>query len=133
MLARRERRACLGPHAALAAALAAAALAACSTVPVAGYPPFGEHHVAAEFVVPADGRLRVPASSASVLVQELRCEPRPRGEQFGAGGERWLLYPAGTAVRVRGRFRVYARADGHLPGAAELLPGASVVRRLDGP
>jgi len=66
-------------------------------------------------------------------VQELRCEPGARGEQFGPAGERWLLYPAGTEVRLRGRFRVYAAADGRLPGVGELLSGARRVQNLEGP
>jgi len=134
MLARRESRTPRSsPRAARAAVAAAVLLASCSVLPDASYPPFHDHHLAADFVVPADGRLRMPSSSPSLTIRELHFEPAPQGERFGRGGERWLLYAPGTAVRVHGRFRAYAGADGRLPGAAELLPGATRVHPLEGP
>ena len=128
MLARRETR--TPPLSVLTVSLL---LAACSVVPDASYPPFDEHHFAADFVVPADGRLPFPASSRCLTIQELHVSPAPHGEQFGEQGERWLLYAAGTAVHVRGRVRAYAGVDGHRPGVAELLPGAKHLQRLEGP
>lgn len=111
----------------------AAALAACSVVPAPHYPPFHDHLLAADFVVPAGGELRVPSSSPALAVNELHCEPPPHAERFSADGARWLRYPAGTAVRVRGRFRAYADPTGRLPTAAELLPGAVRLIALEGP
>ena len=71
---------------------------ACSNVPPATWPAFAEHHVAAEFVVPADGLLPMPLTSWSLVVRELTAEPAPHGERF-EGGRRWFVYPAGTSVR----------------------------------
>ncbi|MCB9884805.1 MAG: hypothetical protein H6838_04895 [Planctomycetes bacterium] len=103
------------------------AAAACSTVPEASYPPFADHDLRAEFVVPASGEFLFPASDARRVVQQLQLLPPPRGERFGAAGERWLLYPAGTKVQVTARLRTFAGDDGTLPTPAELLPGATIL------
>ena len=108
-------------------------LAGCSTLPDSRFPDFAEHHVAADFVVPAAGRLRLPSSTRSLVVQELSLDPTPEAELFDAQGERWLVYPAGTAVRVRCRFRAYAPNGGKVPGPAEVLIGARAIRNLEGP
>ena len=101
--------------------------AACSTVPEASYPPFADHDVRAEFVVPASGEFPFPASDARRIVQQLELLPPPLAERFGAAGERWLLYPAGTKVQVRARMRTFAGEGGSLPTPAELLPGATIL------
>jgi hypothetical protein len=119
----------LPPVPAAACAVAAAAtLAACSVLPPASYPAFVDHAVAAEFVVPDGGRLRLPATTADLVVLELRAAPPPQRELFGRDGERWFVYPAGTSVRVCCRFRSYAAA-----GAAPLTPGAVLpdAHRID--
>ncbi|HEX6810939.1 MAG TPA: hypothetical protein VF384_04875 [Planctomycetota bacterium] len=116
------------------AALACAAwLAGCSTMPDSRFPDFVEHHVTAQFVVPQAGRLRVPASNRSLVVQELSLEPLPQAEVFEANGERFLVYPAGTPVYVRCRFRAYATNGGPVPGLAEVLTGAHDIRNLQEP
>lgn len=108
-------------------------LAGCSTLPDSRFPDFAEHHVAAEFVVPAAGRLRLPSSTRSLVVQELSLDPTPEAEMFDAQGERWLVYPAGTAVHVRCRFRAYAQNGGRVPSPAEVLVGARDIRNLEEP
>jgi hypothetical protein len=108
-------------------------LACCSTLPDSRFPDFAEHHVAAEFLVPAAGRLRLPASTRSLVVQELSLDPTPQAEMFDAHGERWLVYPAGTAVHVRCRFRAYATNGGKVPSPAEVLIGARDIRNLEEP
>ena len=100
---------------------------------MASFPEFAEHHVAADFVVPAEGRLRLPVSTRSLVVQELGLEPAPQREQFDGNGARWLLYPAGTQVRVRCRFRAYAEPGQHAPDPAAILPGARRIEVLEGP
>ena len=108
-------------------------LAGCSTLPDSRFPDFAEHHVAAKFVVPAAGRLRLPSSTRSLVVQELSLDPTPQAEMFDAHGERWLVYPAGTAVHVRCRFRAYAHDGGKVPSPAEVLVGARDIRNLEEP
>ncbi len=103
-----------------------AAAAACSTLPEAGYPRFVDHEVTAEFVVPDSGELACPATHDGLIVQHLELSPLPHGERFADKDERWLLYPAGTRVQLRGRFRAFARADGSVPSPADLLPHARV-------
>lgn len=113
--------------------LATFALGACSTVPPHQYPPFAEHDVHADFVVPADGRLSMPSSSRGLVLQELRSEPPPQGEQLGASGERWWLFPQGTRVQVHCRFRAYAGSDGRVPGPDLVLPGSIALREVPRP
>ena len=108
-------------------------LANCSTLPDSRFPDFEEHHVAAEFLVPAAGRLRLPSSTRSLVVQELLLDPTPRAEMFDAHGERWLVYPAGTAVHVRCRFRAYSHDGGRVPSPAEVMAGARDIRDLQQP
>lgn len=117
---------------AAAGALLLAAVA-CSTLPPASYPPFAEHRVAADFVVPASGLLRLPATTRDLIVQELDAEPRPQREQFGQDGERFLVYPAGTAVRVRCRFRSYGELDRAPETPAQVLPAATHIELLTTP
>jgi len=105
----------------------------CSTLPDSRFPGFEEHHVAAEFLVPSAGRLRLPSSTRSLVVQELSLDPTPQAELFDSHGERWLVYPAGTAVHVRCRFRAYAQNGGKVPSPAEVLAGARDIRDLQEP
>jgi hypothetical protein len=107
--------------------------AACSTLPEASYPPFAEHLVAADFVVPASGLLRVPATTRDLVVQELAAQPQPQREQFGGDGERWLCYPAGTAVHVQCRYRSYAPPGGQPLAPAQVLAGARHLELLASP
>jgi hypothetical protein len=118
----------------LAAALCGAVLlASCSTLPDSRFPDFEEHNVAAEFLVPSAGRLRLPSSTRSLVVQELSLDPSPEAEMFDSKGERWLVYPAGTAVHVRCRFRAYAQNGGKVPSPAEVLAGARDIKDLQEP
>jgi hypothetical protein len=107
-------------------------LGACSNIPPAEFPAFTERAVAAEFVVPADGRLMMPHSSWLLVVQELEADPAPQAERFD-GGTRWFVYPAGTAVRVRCRYRAYAEPGGRPAEPADVLSGASSIRALEEP
>lgn len=104
--------------------------AACSTLPPPQYPPFTELDVHADCVVPADGRLRVPASSRDCVVYELATTPDAAGEAFGGDGERWLLFAPGTRVRVGCRFRVYAAAGDPRRDATTWLPHAVSLEGL---
>ena len=114
------------------AALALLASAACSTLPVASRPPFADHHVRAEFVVPEHGRLALPESRDDLVLRELSLVPPPLGEQF-AHAQRCFLYAPGTRVQVEARFRVYG-TDGHPPAPPEqVLVGATSVRSLAAP
>lgn len=117
----------------LAALLPCLVAATCSVVPEAAYPPFADHDVTADFVVADDGLLRVPASSRQLVVQQLTAEPRPERERFGAGGERWLVYPAGTPVCLHCRFRAYAGPDDRVPSVTDVLPGALRIRSVEAP
>lgn len=121
----RLRRACLGA--------AALWLGACSALPPASYPAFAEHSLAADFVVPADGLLRLPASTGDLVVHRLTATPPPQRERFGSAGERWFVYPAGTHVHVQCSCRSYARADGRPLAPAQLLPGANHLEVLTAP
>jgi hypothetical protein len=125
----------LGPRTSARAAMSVliGALAACSSLPEPGFPAFADHHVDAEFVVPAEGRLRLPATTRALVVHELGLHPAPLQEQFDAAGGRWLVYPAGTNVHVRCRFRAYAGAGGSVPAAADVLVGARSIRMLEAP
>lgn len=118
------------PQHLLAAALL---LAACSTLPPAAYPEFADHLIAAQFVVPEGGRLRVPVSTTDLVVQELIATPPPQREQFGHDGERWFVYPAGAHVHVHCRCRSYATPDGRPQSPAQLLPGAHHIEVLGTP
>ena len=111
------------------AAAAALLLAACSTLPPAALPPHRDHHVAAEFVVPDDGRLPLPPSSPTLSMRELQLDPPPLAERF-ANARRWFVYAPGTHVRVRARFRTWADADGPPADAAAVLGGARRVTAL---
>ncbi|MBX3462998.1 MAG: hypothetical protein KF830_07495 [Planctomycetes bacterium] len=113
--------------------LPALLLLACSVVPPASYPAFAEHAVQAEFVVPATGMLRLPATTADLVVFELGATPAPERELFGADGERWYVYAAGTRVQVQCRLRSYATGGDRPPEPAQLLPGAARIAVLDGP
>ncbi len=114
------------------ATLALAVAAACSVVPPASFPPHADHHVAADFVVPAAGRLLLPASTRELVVRELAVDPPPSAESFDANG-RWFLFPPGTAVHVRCRLRAYADAAGNVPTIGEILVGAARIEPLEGP
>lgn len=108
-------------------------LAACSTLPEAGYPPFAEHRVVADFVVGAEGLLPVPTSHRALVVHELGAAPAPAAERFGQRGERYFVYPPGTTVQLHCRFRAYADGSGTVPSPADVLPGARSVRVDDAP
>lgn len=113
------------------AIFAAAIAAACSVLPPHAYPPFVDLGVAADCVVPADGRLRVPASAHDCVVHELTAEPAAQGEAFGDDGARWLLYAPGTRVRIACRFRVYAADGDPRRDAKAWLPDAVTLRALE--
>jgi hypothetical protein len=108
-------------------------LGACSSLPEAGYPPFAEHTVVADFVVGDAGLLPVPSSHSALVVHELGTAPAATAERFGPRGERFLVFAPGTAVRVRCRFRAYADGNGQLPSPADVLPGARRVQIEDSP
>ena len=108
-----------------------ALLAACSALPPATFPEFQDHHVAAEFVVPPDGCLHLPATTRALVVRELALEPLPMREQFAAGS-RWFVYPAGTAVRAELRLRAYVQ-NGRVPLLHEILRDARRIVPLEAP
>ena len=105
----------------------------CGTLPDRFYPPFRDHHLTAYYIVPATGRIRIPATTRDLVVQQLQLEPDPTGESFDADGTRWLLYDRGTRVRLRGSFRAYSTPAGAAATPAELLPGAHDIRVLEAP
>ncbi len=102
-------------------------LASCSQLPPRAYPPFAEHSIVAEFLVPPGGELAVPSSAPLLVVHELHAEPPPRGERFGAAGERFWLFAPGSHVSLHCRCRAYAHDGGPVPTAAEILPGATRI------
>ncbi|MCK5945333.1 MAG: hypothetical protein KAI24_25310 [Planctomycetes bacterium] len=104
-----------------------AALAACSTMPMASLPPHVDYAFDARYQVGSDGELRLPASTRALVVRELQLSPPPLREHF-EDGQRTLRYPPGSAVHARGALRAYANDDGSLPTLAELLPGATLAR-----
>lgn len=112
--------------------IALAAAVGCSTLPPPLRPPHRDHHVAAEFVVPTTGRLLLPTSSDTLLLQELTLDPPPRGEHW-AGHERWFDYAPGTHVTLTSRFRTYGEAATGPANADDVLPNATRVRSLDAP
>lgn len=113
-------------------ALWVALLCGCSTMPGGSFPAFTDHHVAADFVVPPEGRLHLPATTRDLVVRELELEPAPVREAF-APGDRWFEYPAGTAVRMRCRLRAYALPDGSIPSLRAILPDAAAIHTLTSP
>lgn len=130
MLARRNHRTHAAPRVGALASLLA--LGGCSSMPEAGYPPFVDHHVAADFVVPAAGRLHLPMTTRDLVVHELELEPAPLRERF-APGERWFEYPPGASVRLRCRLRAYAPPGGQVPSLPSILPAATAIRPLEAP
>ncbi len=112
------------------AAFGAIALTACAVLPERSYPDFRDHHLAADYVVPLDGRILVPATTRDLIVQELELLPPPLGETFDADGARWMLYDHGTNVRLRGRFRAYGTGAGDAVTPTQLLPGAQRIEVL---
>jgi hypothetical protein len=110
-------------------------LAACSTVPEASFPPFVDHAVAAEFVVPANGRLELPTSTALLVVHSLDLvPPAPAGaERFDGDGRRWFELTPGATVEVRCRCRAFAGVEGRPPRALDLFPAALRVVPLPAP
>jgi len=115
-----------------AASLVLAAIAACSTVPSPSFPEFVDHHVAADFVVSPNGRLRLPSTTRSLVVHEVALSPAPVREHFDESG-RWFEYPAGTAVQVQCRLRAYAAKDGRVPTLPEILVDANRIATIGGP
>lgn len=101
-------------------------LGACSHLPIdaSGH---ADHDVVAEFVVPADGRLPVPASDATLRVDDVAFAPAPAGEGFGVAG-RWFRFPPGARVTARLRFRTFAREGAPPASAQATLPHASALR-----
>lgn len=79
------------------------------------------------YIAPADGRIRVPASAAELTVQTLCCEPLPLREEFAADGQRWVVFPAGIAVRIEARLRCHAHGDQPPTALPFLLPGAHTI------
>ena len=80
--------------------------------------------------MPGDGRLPLPTSSPTLLVQQFELEPPPLAEHFH-GAQRWFTYEPGTHVALRGRFRTYADGDAAPASAARVLAGAARVHSLD--
>jgi len=113
------------------AAIAVAATA-CSSLPPPVRPPHHDHRVEAEFIVPANGRLALPTSSATLVLQQLELAPPPLREHVDQTS-RWFAYAPGTRVTVHARFRSYASGDDAPPGPAAVLPGAATLRVLDAP
>lgn len=113
-------------------AILAIAATACSVLPPPVRPPHRDHRIEAEFVVPANGRLVLPTSSALLVIHELSLAPPPAREHVDATS-RWFAYAPGTHVTVHTRFRAYASGDGPPPEPAAVLPGATTVRQLDAP
>jgi hypothetical protein len=108
------------------AAVVAALAAGCSSLPPVTMGTFRDHAVRADFVVPADGRLFLPTSGPTLTIHELVLTPAPLDEQF-ASAERWFVYPPGTRVVVRARFRSFG-AYAHDP--THVLRDAEHVRAL---
>lgn len=107
--------------------------AACSALPPAAYPPFAEHLIAADFVVPPQGRLSLPTTTPELVLLDLGAVPPPEAEVWGPDGERWLVYEPGTEVQVRCRYRSYAPPGGAPQTPREVLPGAVRVEVLSSP
>ena len=95
-------------------------------LPTASTGYFADHHVRAEFVVPADGRLALPTSGASLLVHGLELAPPPLAEEF-ANAQRWFVYAPGARVTLRARFRAFGP---QAQNSAQALPGALHVRSI---
>lgn len=112
--------------------LLALAAPACSTLPEPTFPPYVEHRVEAEYIVPQSGRLLLPASSPELVVLALELLPPPEDERFRAD-RRWFTYAPGTRVTVRGRVRAYSTPGAQPPDAAALFDGAVRLRLLDAP
>ncbi len=106
---------------------AAAAAAACSTMPTPSLPRHVDYAFDARYVVGEDGALQLPASTRALVVRRLELEPQPLGETF-APGRRTLRYAPGTEVRAAGALRAYADDGGALPTLRSLLPGAELSR-----
>lgn len=114
-------------------ALLLLAAAACSALPPARYPAFAERLIAADFVVPPAGRLPVPTTTPDLVLLDLGAVPPPEAELWGPDGERWLVYPPGTEVRLRCRYRSYAPPGGAPQTPRDVLPGAVRVEVLSPP
>jgi hypothetical protein len=117
------------------AALSAAMLAACSTVPPAQYPRYSDLHITAQFTLQEDAarKVPVPESNALVTVFSLTSEPGAVGEEFVAGRRYLLAPPECRHIVVHCHLRAYAQADGHLPTPVELFPGAATLQTDAGP
>jgi hypothetical protein len=105
----------------------------CSTMPTGDYPPHCDHALLAECVVPADGWLPVPSSTADLVVRHLTSEPPALGERYDAAQQRYLAFPAGSRITLRCDLRCYAAPHGQLPALRDLLPAAVVLRSLPPP
>ena len=104
-----------------------AVITACSTMPEQTRPPHLDRAFVARYVVSDEGTLQLPVTDRALVVRALEVQPAPDSEDFSAR-RRALRYPPGTAVQVRGRVRIYPRADGTSPTLAELFPGAALAR-----
>ena len=102
--------------------LVAAAASSCSSLPDAHYPPFVEHEIDASFLVDETGELPFPATTRDIVVRSLQLDPTPTGERFDDSGQRFFLYPPGSAVTARCQVRIYAGRDGTQRTVADLLP-----------
>jgi hypothetical protein len=107
-------------------------LSGCAVLPDHFYPPFRDHHLIAQYIVPASGRIQIPATSKDLVVLLLQLDPRPNGESFDSDGTRWGHYERGTEVGLRGSFRAYSAKAGTALTPPELLPGARYIQVLDG-
>ena len=100
---------------------------ACSTLPSRAWPAHEEQTVLAEYRLTGDQPIEVPVSGPDLTILEWLVEPVPVRERFQAG-RRWLEPPPECpCVRVHCRYRAYAGADGRVPPAAALFPGATIT------
>ncbi len=107
-------------------------LGACSQLPIEPLTGHRDHDVVAEFDVPADGRVTLPASDASRRIDHIAWTPAPLAESFVAGARSFVFAP-GARVQARLRFRTFAAGGGEAATAAAALPNAVAVRAADAP
>ena len=111
-------------------AAAFAVLTACSALPEASLPPFADHRVDAEYIVPASGRLRVPSSGSELLVHELAWSPTPLREVVVDGTDRYFLFEPGQMVTLRTRLRVFGVAGQAPRTITEILADSHAVHAV---
>lgn len=112
---------------------AALALAACSVMPHAEWPPHEDRLVEVEYRFDGAGEhwVAAPSSGPDLTIWELGTNPAVVGERH-ANGTRELLVPRHCeTLLVRCRYRAYG-APGQPPRSPQhLFPGAASVRVLE--